>query len=435
MRGCLQKLLILFYVAFVARAEISAANLDTENAQDQAQRLYSRFTGVSPSLSTLQSLTTFLQNGQTAQAAFIAMNDVNFYKLTIKNLFNPLSNKAQTNDLALNDFTATIVGLIINNQSFDQVLYGDVIYTGLESLQTNPGLVRQPVDNFQDGKIRPLLVIPGAANPNTLFRDFFHYSDLERFSNWPNLLMARRQSDIFALTQDSPLNAEDVSGLLTTRQWGLEFYSAGTNRRPVRYAFWGFLGKDLSQLHDANVSDARVRQDVDRLPGGNSQTFLNTCMGCHGNLDALAGAFAYIDFPSEIITYRRTVQTKQFRQDTVFPSGYRLKDNTWLNFWSTGPNANLGWRTDANTPSLTSGKGIKSFGRMLAATKAFSENMATKVFSRICLRAPSAAETNLLITIARKFETGFPEYSNYSASGAYNMRALFAETSKLCFGK
>jgi hypothetical protein len=423
---------LLFSLFIFSSFEASA--LDVETAQDQALRLYGRIAGVLPNAQSLQTITTMLRSGQVDQAAFTAMGDINFYKLTIKNLFNPMSNRAQTNDVALNDFSTTIVGLVLNNQNFDQVLYGDVIYTAADNIQTIPGLVRADDNAPPAGQVRPLLI---NDNGTIRYMDFNHYSDLAKIADWPNHLTARNQSDIYALTPESNFDSEDIGGVLTSRQWLSEFASAGTNRRNVRFAFFGFLGKDMIDLHETSSPDIRVRQDVDRVPGGNSQTYLNTCAGCHANMDSLAGAFAYVDYPDNRSRYNRTLSNnnKQFRSSNVFPSGYRLNNNSWLNFWTSGQNSYLGWRTRGNLASVSSGYGINSFGTLLGSTQAFSDNLAKKVFATVCMKTPSISEASLLTAMARNFERGIPNYSTNSASNPYNLKSLFAESAKICFGK
>ncbi len=425
--------------------------LSPEGALDQGRRLYERTTGIPPSEVVLNAMAQKILEGKTDEAAFEAMNHIKFYQSTLTHMFNPLSNPDRSSDLPLNDFSATVVGIVYNNEAFDQALYGDFFYKGEDALSVydiNGGPVNlngDPdirIDNGTppSGFIRPIFR-RGGNDTDIRYDTNQHYADLEKIPNWPTRLVKRSQVSMHAkLRTDERYNVEDVMGLMTTRQAGLSYFNAGTNRRPLRFAFKYFLGYDLEQLHDASRPDVRVRREVDRSPGGNSLTYQQECRGCHAGMDALAGAFAYYDFNNDRNAYNRSALqgapngNKQYRQNNVYPQGYLLVDNTWVNLWVDGPNAKLGWRVPAGMSNVNSGTGARSLGMMLAATEAFSENMASIVFNRICLREPTPAEATSLKSVARDFENGFSNYSAFQAAGAYNFRALWARVSTMCFG-
>lgn len=437
-----------------------SAQISLESADDQARRLYERLAGVPPTTAELDEMTQLILDGKVDEAAFIAMNNIGFYKSTIKNMFSPLSNQERNSDVALNDYTATVVGLIISNESFDQVLYGDVLYTAIDELsvyQTTfgnppilqdvnpPGepLVRLSGNAPPEGKVRPLI-------DGNVYDDFRHYEDLEsRFSDWPNYLVKRTQTKVNSLIRAGERIeggegevAEDIAGLLTTRQGAMAAFTAGTNRRGVKLLTENFLCQDLEQLHDPNRPDFRVRQDIDRSPGGDSRAYQMQCAGCHAGMDGFASAFAYFDFLDNRMRYNRNAlsnpSNKQFRQDGVYPAGYRLVDNTWINVWAQGQNSRLGWNAPGNGQSINSGKGVGSLGRVLASTNAFGECMVQRVFERVCLRSYSEDATPnekiIVKNIARQFEAGMSEYSAHGANNSYNMRAVFAKVSDICFG-
>jgi hypothetical protein len=431
-------------------------------AQEQAKRLHARFTGVPPSRAVLEQLTNLLEADRVVDAAFVAMQNSHFYQVVLFNLFSGASNVSGNADIELNDFTALVLGLIRDNERFDQVLYGDVFYTANDETMTynvNFSGVTTPVNlngaafplvrnadgtndfnqNPPANRVRPPFRLADTNNASNIrYDDNNHYVDLQRLSNWIDLLQKRSQASTYGfLNPDQRPVAEDIAGALTTRHFGSEFMNMGTNRRAFRFTAKNFLCKDMEQLADSSAPDFRARQDVDRSPGGNSLNFKAKCAGCHAGMDSFAGAFAYFDYVNGRLAYNRNAlqnnNNKQFRQSNVYPEGFRLQNNSWINVWNRGPNLSLGWRTPS-TGAIDQGIGAKALGSALAATEQFGNCMAQKAFQRICFRSPTPAEENQLEDLAREFELGWSELSSYNASNPYNMRALFAQVSSLCFG-
>lgn len=427
----------------LSRLALEAASLDPIAAQNQAKRLYERLTGLPPNATQLNELTALMLDGRADQVAFRAMDETSsygFYKWVLRNLFNPLSSRAAQTDLSLNDYTATIAGTVIQNKSFDRLLYADTLYVGDDRLvagNTGAELLIRPDNNTPPaGQVRALL---RQDNADVKYDDNNHYLDLQKLNDWPSRLVEKSQVAVYTQTTSGKVSAEDVAGLLTTRQWASEFYLAGTNRRSFRFLMKSFVCRDMEELMDISLPDVRVRQDVDRSPGGDSRTYLTRCAGCHTGMDGFAGAFAYFDFTNNQLTYNSRLQSgnKQFRQSNVFPTGYRLTDNSWINLWLTGANSSLGWRLPlgASSPSMLQGdRGAKALGMMVAASEAFSDCMVRRVFQRVCAKQASASELANLSKIARDFEAGFSSYQNHSAANPYNMRGLFARVSNICFG-
>src|SRR5262249_23644698 len=85
------------------------------------------------------------------------------------------------------------------------------------------------------------------------------------------------------------------AGILTAPDFAIKHYSAGTNRRPIKFLMQNFLCRSLEQLMDTSLPDTWVRRDVDRSPGGDSRTYKQQCIACHSGIDAITGAFAYYD--------------------------------------------------------------------------------------------------------------------------------------------
>jgi hypothetical protein len=469
----------------------SVLGFDRVKARDQGKRLYERLAGVSPSNADLKTMTDKVQSGDVEGAAFFAMQDLNFYKITIKQMFNLLTTRDFNQDKELTDATALAVGLVRDNQSFDQYLYGDIFYSGNDIITNYAGLTfnvtRNNVatavvatqtspfvsaTNLSRTEIRQnspdaTKVIPPVSGSNGQYEDNFHFLDLEaKYLDWPNALQMRKQSDMWPLTSNAKVAPEDIAGVISTRQDAAEFFNMGTNRRMFRYTMLSYLCKDMADLHDTSVFDDMVRADVDRKPGGDKFVFDSTCKGCHAGMDGFAAAFSFFDYglPNQTsisyltantnFSFNRTIaatdypafpfnagnMNKQFRQASVFPDGFnplkmQANGNKWVNRWVTGTNpAQIGWRVPAGMTTFASGKGTHQLGQVLAATQAFSACMVDRVFRRVCFRAPTKEESTALSNIQNGFEGGFSEYSTQSSNGKYNLKALFAKSSALCFG-
>jgi hypothetical protein len=375
---------------------------------DQAKRIHDRLVGVPPTDAELQQMTTFIQNKDPKSAAMLAMDSDYFYTVMLPNWFSTWTNVALDSHVDLNDYSATAIGLIRDDLNFDQVLYGDVIYTGSDTLVTAG-------------------IISGYLNTSNQ-----HYVDLQNMlinpGNPVDTTQANRNTRISLKTyltkktQSTVTGISDTAGVLTTRAAGLAYFSAGTNRREARFAFKNFLCMDMPQLSDTTRPDFRVRRDVDRAPGGDSRTFKQTCVGCHSGMDALAGAFSHFDFVNNQVAYTpQTVVSKYNKNTAVFPGGYVTTDDSWINLWILGANSALGWNGNA------SGNGARAFGKMLSQTDEFSRCMASRVFSRICLREPTIDEQKQIQTLA----------SDFSANGRFSMKDLFAAVATLpqCMGE
>jgi hypothetical protein len=361
--------------------------------REQAKRMHDRIVGVPPTEAMLAAMEAEIAGGDPLAAADLAMSNPLFYSSSLKNFVTPWTNVPQTVFADLNDYSATVIGMIRDDVPFDQVLTADLVYTGA------PGVV-------------------GTGYSQT---DNIHYQELEQndvdLSN-PALFIARQQSTL----PGSQLTAADTAGVITTRAAGEAFFSAGTNRRMFRFVAMNYLCRDLEQLNDITRPADRVRQDVTRSPGGDSRIFHNTCVGCHAGMDGLAGAFAYFEWDAaagRTVFTRNQVSQKHLINAVNFPGGYVTVDDSWLNLWRVGPNSYLDWRGPAS-----SGNGPKSLGAEIAASRAFSECQVEKVFRRVCLRPPEdAADRAEVQRIANVFEA-----ENRS------MKRVFAETAAYCMG-
>ncbi len=359
--------------------------------REQAKRIHDRLAGVPPSDTVLQLMETEVDPGQPGtaiDAAYRAMDNSNFYNVTLKNFAAPWTNRDQSVFVPLNDYIATVVGMIRDDEPFNGLLSADILYVGPPSLP--------PYSN---------------ANNN-------HYEQLEAQSiDMRTGLVKTTQSVVTGLPPSA------TSGIWTTRAAAEAFFVAGTNRAQFRFTMMNHLCNDMEQVHDLKRPPDRIRQDVSRSPGGDSRLFLNNCLGCHNGMDPLAGAFAYYNFNemSGSIEYTPgVVQPKYYNNDTNFEPGFRTSDDSWMNYWREGQNQFLGWDN-----TLTgAGNGAKSMGQELANSDAFASCQVKKVFKAVCLREPEDA--------ADRFQIG---QMVTSLKAGYRMKQTFAEAAVYCMGQ
>ncbi len=362
----------------------------------QARTMHMRIASVPPSATVQANMAAAIASNRPEDAAMMAINSPYFYNVTVKNLIKPLTNEDEQVLVPLNDMVATVVGMVRDDVPFDQVLYGDILYTGSDALVAANGNIEAY-----------------AADEND------HYEDMESESvdlSDNTLLVRRVQSAMNGIT--------DTAGIMTTRAYGAAFLDMGTNRAAVRWAFLNFLCNDMEQLSDTTVSDSLVRRDVDRSPGGSPSTYTGTCKGCHAGMDAFASAFNFVDYQDDQVTETTGTVAPKVNNIQSFTLVPLQTNNNWENRWTTGSNARLQFS------GATSGSGIRSFGQMLSQTGEFNRCMAKRVFKQVCLREPvlNASATNSEVakiqTLADRFR-----------SSNYNMKTLVAATAAGCMGE
>ncbi len=372
---------------------------------EQAKRIHDRIAGVPPSESVLVEMRTLLEADDGVGAAMLAMENDNFYDVTLKNWVAPWTNEEITAFVPLNDYIATVIGVIRDDLDFRQVLYGDILYVG------------------------------NGVSPAYSSSSNAHYEAIESSgASLQSVLVQQTQSSLVA-----ELPPEATAGVITSRAAAKAFFSAGTNRANFRYTLMNHLCMDLEQVHDVTRVPDRIRQDVSRSPGGDSRVFLNNCLGCHAGMDPLAQAFAYYEYEYDAdtdltgengqIRYNSVgeldadtgtrVQAKYHINSATFPQGFVTPDDDWANYWREGQNKNLGW--DPALPG--SGSGAKSMLTELAHSQAFAQCQVKKAFKAVCLRDPGdAADRSQINSMVNSF------------TATYSMKNVFAEAADYCKG-
>ena len=358
--------------------------------REQAARIHDRLAGVPASDAVITSMAAVLPGNPTA-AANIAMQNPNFYAVTLKNFAAPWTNRNHDPFVPLNDYVTLVMGMVRDDVPFDQILSGDILYTA-------PGVSPGPSASTND-----------------------HYMALETRMRNP----AFNQSELARTTQSGTygLPPAATAGAITTRAASEAFFIAGTNRAMFRFTLVNHLCMDMEQVHDTSITPDNIRQDVSRSPGGDSRVFLNGCIGCHSGMDPLARAFAYYNYDetsTRLVYTPGAVQPKYFNNNKTFPDGFITPDDSWNNHWRQGQNALIGW--SSGLPG--SGQGAKSLGQELAGTTAFAQCQVQKVFKTVCFRdAVNQADRDQVATMTNTFRN-----NNFS------LRQVFAESAGYCMG-
>jgi len=424
--------------------------------RDQAKRIHDRLIGVPPTSDALNVMANLLDptrdgdgdgnnegdNDGAVKAAKYAMTSSSdpaignplakyFYNITLKNWVTPWTNEDQTVFAPLNDYTATVIGMIRDEIPFSNVLTRDIVYVG-------------NVGNIQSTES---VTIPGHSNNSNAHYEALESNDID-LSN--DQYLERR-------TQTEMGMAGGPAGIMTTRAAGQAFFEAGTNRAMFRFTSMNYLCRDLEDLKDVARNPDRIRQDVSRSPGGDSSIFLNSCIGCHAGMDPLTGAFAYYEWneTTGLVEYTSgNVQAKYHINSTNFENGFRTINDAWRNYWRIGPNAGLGWGSEAEVNAILAsaqstqtvivttetdgnsnvinevsfGSGAASMGAELAATEAFAQCQVEKVYKQVCLQDPIANHD--IESLSLRFMNKHTTQTNLG----YNMKDLFAEVAALCRG-
>jgi hypothetical protein len=380
----------LLGVAWAIALAVQIATPAFAGPREQAQRIYERIAGVPPSATVLDQMAAKTAAGDLAGAAAIATDASTFYSVTLKNFVTPWTNRDQTVFAPLNDYTATVIGMVRDDVAFNTVLSADILYTINASG----------------------IPAPSAANNN-------HYAMAE--ANGVDLkatLVATTQSAVYGLP------VEATSGIWTTRGGSAAFFIMGTNRAQFRFTMINHLCHDMETVMDTTRPTDRIRQDVARTPGGDSRIFLNNCVGCHSGMDPMAQAFAYYNYDTtstQLVYTANMVQPKYLINSQNFSDGFVTPDNSWSNRWRNGPNATLGW--DSTLPG--SGMGAKSLGQELAASDAFAQCQVTKVFQTVCFRAPTSTADQATVAAIK---------ANFKAGG-YKLKQVFQQSAAACAGQ
>ncbi|MDY6945207.1 MAG: hypothetical protein SXG53_05775 [Pseudomonadota bacterium] len=380
----------------VTLLSLAAAQQALAGPREQARRMYERLTGTPPSESLLNNLETRIGGATLSEREAVALyiidpaeaHSKDFYSVTLKNFASPWTNRDQSIFAPLNDYSATVIGLVKDDEDFRQVLWDDVVYIGSGAPAYSP-----------------------TSNA--------HYETLESNNVDLRTLTRTTQSSLNGLPSAA------TAGVITSRAGAEAFFIDGTNRAMFRFTLLNHMCRDLEQVHDTTRPPDRIRQDVTRSPGGDSSVFNNNCIGCHAVMDSMAQAFAYYDFDEtaqRLVYTPGQVQPKYLINSDNFKPGFVTPDDAWENRMRL-PGRNdvnvIGW--DPQRPGA--GSGAKSLGEELAYSNAFAQCQAEKAYRKVCFHSPSTVpEAQAVESIGTAFRSGG------------SMRRVFAQVAAQCAG-
>ena len=358
----------------------------------------------------VEQASVHISRGNYRKAAEVGVELPDFYNNTVKELGLKMSNREETVDVALNDFAATMIGVVRDQINAKELLTGNFLYRA-------DGLVGVPADM-----------------KTHMLQSNIHYEELDKGGYDLKKALVRSDGQKIIGAKGTPVNHPDPAGVLTSRAYLSAHAVAGTNRRQVEYAFKQFMCLDLSEVADTESSDLRVGRDIDRFPGNSHKKYQTSCKGCHTVMDGFRGAFAKTDFDTRNSyvkhadlqnlskgSYPKGISYKVNHNEFAFPNGFVTRDDSFYNFANRGSNkVLLGWRSPASK-----GFGMGQFGKMLSESERFSKCMVKKVFESVC---PVIVDENILAKLT--------VYVSDFESSNYNMKELFinAAISPLCLG-
>jgi hypothetical protein len=174
--------------------------------REQAKRIHDRLAGVPPSDTVLQTMQNQIAGGDPTAAAYTAMDNKYFYNVTLKNFSAPWTNRDQSVFVPLNDYIATVIGMVRDDVDFSTLLSADLTYVGRSGI---------------------VAAAPAANNNN-------HFEQLEA-----NNVDLSSTTDFVPVAQSSILGIPSAAtaGVMTSRAASEAFFVAGTNRgcRPTGF--------------------------------------------------------------------------------------------------------------------------------------------------------------------------------------------------------
>ena len=102
---------------------------------EQAKRIYERIAGEPPPAAVLTQMAELRSAAPSASAGLARgrrrsrRSAPDFYNVTLKNMVIPWTNRDQTVFAPLNDYAATVIGMVRDDVDFNTALSADILYT------------------------------------------------------------------------------------------------------------------------------------------------------------------------------------------------------------------------------------------------------------------------------------------------------------------
>lgn len=343
---------------------------DEEEARQKAARLYEALTGTNlldgnPLKIDVEKL---VGQGRMKEAAGKITHryngSKNFYNNVVKAFALPI-NRTHSIDNSVTDITALFVGVVRDDLSIDDLLFGNFYYRD-SSINSSAG---QPTQRDYPN------IYPNGNN------QLGHYDYMDLRGNLRDELLKETKG------------SGDV-GVFTTNEWARSYYEAGTNRRPWKGIVEHFFCQDHPNIKTIYIPDDFVRRDVPRSEAGVPEAFQQNCKGCHAQMDPISTAFQMFDYNVDNMTIvKRDTFQEKINNPENFPSGYTPLNDDWWIYTADSQENLLGFRdvaADQNGPAvsfttvgsglrLATGRGLKDLARTIAFSKGFAQCLAQRI--------------------------------------------------------
>ena len=109
---------------------LSGISIAFAGPRERAKTIHDRLAGVPATEAVLDTMTLQIQGGSNGviAAAMTAMDNPGFATVTLKNFAAPWTNRDESAFVSLNDYTTLVIGMVINNQPFNEILTADRLY-------------------------------------------------------------------------------------------------------------------------------------------------------------------------------------------------------------------------------------------------------------------------------------------------------------------
>jgi hypothetical protein len=391
--------------------QIFVADAVDVSAEEQAMDLYRRLGGVTVDLNdaTYKQMVDLIKGGNRRAAAALVVNQKDFYQVTVRDFAGKMSTREGTALAPLSDFVATVIGVVRDDIPAPELLTGNFYYRS-KKISTTPTQVM-----------------------NDIVKSNNHYATLEASGvSLMDELEGEDGQKVLSADGNSVVVLDDSGGLLTSRAFLAAHANAGTNRRIIEYTFKIFQCAPIDTWASTSNPDDHVGREVGRFP---ISEYNNKCKGCHTGMDGMRPATAYFDFAmtdattgAGYIKYKNTypkdpndtdmaltvpvpadeqnVPYKFRRASTVFPLGYAVKNNQWVNY----ANSSFGW----NTPKQ--GQGMSELAQMIAYSDGFKRCMVKRVFNSVCKSDLTSTDSGLINKLTDSF-----------TNSGYKLKELFID--------
>ena len=364
------------------------------NDRDQAKRIHDRIAGVPPSAAVLDQMEALVAADDAARRRAHRDAGAILLQRHAEELAVPWTNRDQTVFAPLNDYIATVIGMVRDDVAVQHRAVGRLLYTvnGVDA-----GRFADQQRSLRERRDQRRRTCSAALTPTT--QSSVHGIPAAATAGRHDL--ARRLGGVLHRRhqpRDVPLH--DDESHVPRHGAGARHLAAAGSHPPGR--------EPLS-------------------PGGDSRIFLNNCIGCHSGMDPMAQAFAYYNFdetqPAASVYTPRPRCSRSTSSTTTTSS--RASSRRMTAGTTAGARARtrvLGW-SRARCPAAATAP--SRMGQELANSDAFAQCQVEKVFKTVCFRAPGDA--------ADRTEVAQHRRAHFKANG-YQLKQVFAETAVYCMG-